>query len=99
MMLTSSPRERAGAAGGMLGTARLTGQTLGAVLTAIFLHLFGPPGEVIGLWVGRRFRGRGRGGQPVANRSQVDGDSLQRRRVSLRASGLCATQRSRSVCW
>jgi DHA2 family multidrug resistance protein-like MFS transporter len=51
MMLTSAPRERAGAAGGMLGAARLTGQTSGAVLTAIFLHLFGDPGEVVGLWV------------------------------------------------
>ena len=51
MMLTSAPRARAGAAGGMLGTARLTGQTLGAVGTAVFLHLFGSPGEVIGLWV------------------------------------------------
>jgi DHA2 family multidrug resistance protein-like MFS transporter len=39
----------------MLGTARLTGQTVGAVLTAIFLHLFGPPGEVIGLWVAAGF--------------------------------------------
>ena len=29
MMLASAPRERAGAAGGMLGTARLTGQTIG----------------------------------------------------------------------
>ena len=55
MMLTSAPRERAGAAGGMLGTARLTGQTLGAVLSAIFLHLFGPPGEVLGLWVAAGF--------------------------------------------
>ena len=51
MMLTAAPRARAGAAGGMLGTARLTGQTLGAVGTAILLHLFGNPGEVIGLWV------------------------------------------------
>jgi DHA2 family multidrug resistance protein-like MFS transporter len=55
MMLTSAPRERAGAAGGMLGTARLTGQTIGAVLTAIFLHLFGDAGEVIGLWVASGF--------------------------------------------
>jgi DHA2 family multidrug resistance protein-like MFS transporter len=55
MMLTAAPRERAGAAGGMLGTARLTGQTLGAVLTAIFLHLLGPPGEVVGLWVAAGF--------------------------------------------
>jgi DHA2 family multidrug resistance protein-like MFS transporter len=55
MMLTSAPRERAGAAGGMLGTARLTGQTIGAVLVAIFLHLFGDPGEVLGLWVAAGF--------------------------------------------
>ncbi len=55
MMLSSAPRERAGAAGGMLGTARLTGQTSGAVLTAIFLHLFGDKGEVIGLGVASGF--------------------------------------------
>jgi DHA2 family multidrug resistance protein-like MFS transporter len=55
MMLTSAPRARAGAAGGMLGTARLTGQTTGAVLTAILLHIFGGPGEVIGLWVAAGF--------------------------------------------
>jgi DHA2 family multidrug resistance protein-like MFS transporter len=55
MMLTSAPRERAGAAGGMLATARLTGQTFGAVLTAIFLHLYGDPGEVIGLWIAAGF--------------------------------------------
>jgi DHA2 family multidrug resistance protein-like MFS transporter len=39
-MMTTAPRERSGAAGGMLATARLTGQTAGAVLTAIMLHLF-----------------------------------------------------------
>ena len=55
MMLTSAPRERAGAAGGMLATARLTGQTTGAVLTAIFLHLFADRGEVIGLFVAAAF--------------------------------------------
>jgi MFS transporter, DHA2 family, multidrug resistance protein len=55
MMLTAAPRERSGAAGGMLGTARLTGQTFGAVLTAIFLHLFGAAGEVLGLWVAAAF--------------------------------------------
>lgn len=55
MMLTSAPRHRAGAAGGMLGTARLTGQTIGAVMTAIFLHLFGDAGSVIGLGVASGF--------------------------------------------
>lgn len=34
-ILTSPPAHRSGAASGMLGTARLTGQTLGAVLLAI----------------------------------------------------------------
>ncbi|HWF01756.1 MAG TPA: MFS transporter [Caulobacteraceae bacterium] len=52
MMLTAAPRERAGAAGGMLGTARLTGQTMGAVLTAVFFELFAAKGEVICLAVG-----------------------------------------------
>jgi DHA2 family multidrug resistance protein-like MFS transporter len=49
LMLTAAPRERAGAAGGMLGTARLTGQTVGAVLTAIVLEFLGDRGEVSAL--------------------------------------------------
>ena len=49
MMLTAAPIERAGAAGGMLGVARLTGQTSGAVLTAIFFEWFGANGEVVAL--------------------------------------------------
>ncbi len=49
MMLTAAPRERAGAAGGMLGTARLTGQTLGAVLTATLFQLFQTRGETLAL--------------------------------------------------
>jgi DHA2 family multidrug resistance protein-like MFS transporter len=55
MMLSGAPRERAGAAGGMLGTARLTGQTIGAVLTAIALGWFGARGEVTALVVGAGF--------------------------------------------
>jgi len=55
MMLMAAPRERAGAAGGMLGTARLTGQTFGAVMTAVFLHFFGDHGEVVGLFVAAGF--------------------------------------------
>jgi len=35
-MLTAAPRERSGAAGGALGTARLLGQTIGAALVALF---------------------------------------------------------------
>ena len=37
-MLLSAPRERSGSAGGMLSTARLLGQSLGAALVAILLH-------------------------------------------------------------
>jgi MFS transporter, DHA2 family, multidrug resistance protein len=33
--LSSAPRSRAGGASGMLGTARLSGQTLGAALVAL----------------------------------------------------------------
>ena len=39
----------------MLATARLTGQTIGAVMTAIFLQLFTSKGEVVGLWVAAGF--------------------------------------------
>ena len=38
-MLLSAPRERSGAAGGMQGTARLLGQTLGAVIMTVLLTL------------------------------------------------------------
>ena len=55
MILTSAPRHRAGGAGGMLGTARLTGQTVGGVLTAIFLGHFAGRGEVVALLAGAAF--------------------------------------------
>jgi DHA2 family multidrug resistance protein-like MFS transporter len=38
-MLSSAPLQRSGAAGGMLATARLTGQTIGATLAAISFRL------------------------------------------------------------
>ncbi len=41
IILTSPPLARAGAASGMLGTARLTGQSLGAVLLALVFSVFG----------------------------------------------------------
>jgi DHA2 family multidrug resistance protein-like MFS transporter len=37
-IVSSAPRERSGAAGGMLATARLLGQTGGAVTMAVFFH-------------------------------------------------------------
>ena len=38
-MLGSAPRDRAGAAGGMLATARLTGMTVGASIAALVFRL------------------------------------------------------------
>lgn len=38
-MLLSAPRERSGAAGGMQGTARLLGQTAGAVIMGLLFTL------------------------------------------------------------
>jgi len=47
-LLSSAPTERAGSAGGMLATARLTGQTVGAVLVAlVFRAAVGPPSPKI----------------------------------------------------
>jgi DHA2 family multidrug resistance protein-like MFS transporter len=40
-MLTAAPLHRSGAAGGALATARLLGQTAGALSTAVFFHLAG----------------------------------------------------------
>jgi DHA2 family multidrug resistance protein-like MFS transporter len=40
-MLSAAPLERSGAAGGMLATARLTGQTVGAILAAISFRMAG----------------------------------------------------------
>lgn len=42
LLLSSAPPERSGSASGMLATARLTGQTMGAALVAMLFHLFGP---------------------------------------------------------
>jgi len=51
-ILTTAPRHRSGAAGGMLGTARLTGQMVGAVLAALLFGLAPPSqgGALMGLW-------------------------------------------------
>ena len=40
-IITSAPRERSGGASGMLGTARLLGQTIGAALVALMFSLAG----------------------------------------------------------
>jgi DHA2 family multidrug resistance protein-like MFS transporter len=51
LIVSSAPQHRSGAAGGMLATARLLGQTLGAVAVAAAFHLSGvaaAPGLLLG---------------------------------------------------
>ncbi len=55
-MLSSAPLDRTGAAGGMLATARLTGQTIGATLTAI-LFAASRHGPTLALALGAVFAG------------------------------------------
>lgn len=54
-IVTAAPKVRAGAAGGMLSTARLTGQTVGAALTALVLARFGVDGAVWALALAASF--------------------------------------------
>jgi MFS transporter, DHA2 family, multidrug resistance protein len=55
MLLSSAPRERSGGASGMLGTARLTGQTLGAALVALIFGIEPVGGPTVALYVGAAF--------------------------------------------
>nr|WP_245200413.1 MFS transporter [Herbaspirillum sp. LeCh32-8] len=48
-LISSAPRSRTGGASGMLGTARLTGQTLGASVVALMLTLYAQPYAMV-LW-------------------------------------------------
>jgi DHA2 family multidrug resistance protein-like MFS transporter len=50
-LLSSAPRSRSGAAGGMLGTARLLGQSLGAAAVAILFRAYPGTGPNVVLWV------------------------------------------------
>ncbi|HEY0274867.1 MAG TPA: MFS transporter [Paenirhodobacter sp.] len=54
-MLESAPMNRSGAASGMLGTARLTGQSLGAALVALLLGQFGLWGATGAMLAGAGF--------------------------------------------
>ncbi|THD64515.1 MAG: MFS transporter [Bradyrhizobium sp.] len=54
-MIAAAPRERSGGAGGVLGTARLLGQTLGASLVALLLARYPAEGTQISLVVGVGF--------------------------------------------
>lgn len=51
-MIGTAPKARSGAASGMLGTARLTGQSVGAALVALMLAWFGMHGAELALYVG-----------------------------------------------
>ncbi|MFC5520400.1 MFS transporter [Polaromonas jejuensis] len=58
IIITSAPAHRSGGASGMLGTARLTGQTLGAVLLAMIFAFFDPQdgkGPLVALWLAAAF--------------------------------------------
>lgn len=48
-IITSAPRDRSGGASGMLGTARLLGQSTGAALVALMLNQFADNGTHISL--------------------------------------------------
>jgi MFS transporter, DHA2 family, multidrug resistance protein len=54
-MIAAAPRERSGGASGMLGTARLLGQTTGAALVALFLARYPTDGTQISLLAGVGF--------------------------------------------
>src|SRR5665213_2536268 len=54
-MIAAAPRERSGGASGMLGTARLLGQTTGAALVALLLARYAVEGTRISLVVGVGF--------------------------------------------
>jgi DHA2 family multidrug resistance protein-like MFS transporter len=54
-MIAAAPRERSGGASGMLGTARLLGQTTGAALVALLLARYPTEGTRISLLAGAGF--------------------------------------------
>jgi MFS transporter, DHA2 family, multidrug resistance protein len=50
-ILAAAPRARSGAAGGMLGVARLLGQSLGAAAVAILFRFYAGGGATAALWL------------------------------------------------
>jgi DHA2 family multidrug resistance protein-like MFS transporter len=57
-IITSAPPHRSGGASGTIGTARLAGQTLGAVLLAMIFAMFDPQGgqgSFVALWLAAGF--------------------------------------------
>src|SRR6202000_1765659 len=55
VLLSSAPRERSGGASGMLGSARLLGQTTGAALVALMFGRLPAEGTQVSLFVGVGF--------------------------------------------
>jgi DHA2 family multidrug resistance protein-like MFS transporter len=60
-MIAAAPRERSGGASGMLGTARLLGQTTGAALVSLLLARFPTDGARLALALGAGFALTGAG--------------------------------------
>ncbi len=58
-LMSSAPAGRSGSASSMVATARLTGQTLGAALTALCFGLAGGDGAVLALALGAGFAALG----------------------------------------
>jgi DHA2 family multidrug resistance protein-like MFS transporter len=54
-MIAAAPRERSGGASGMLGTARLSGQTIGAALVSLLIGRFALDGTRIALLIAAGF--------------------------------------------
>ena len=54
-MIAAAPRERSGGASGMLGTARLLSQTIGAALVALLLGRYPTDGTRVALLIGVGF--------------------------------------------
>lgn len=52
LIISSAPQHRAGSAGGMIASARLVGQTLGAACVAMLFHFFGNEGTIASLVLG-----------------------------------------------
>lgn len=51
-LMDSAPRNRSGSAGGILATARLLGQAIGATIVALCLSVWSDQGIVVALWLG-----------------------------------------------
>jgi DHA2 family multidrug resistance protein-like MFS transporter len=87
-MIAAAPRERSGGASGMLGTARLLGQTMGAALVALFLARYPAEGTRMALLAGTSFAMLG-AGLSLSRLSPVGarGSDVVRVREDQRASG------------